>query len=112
MSGWHLDDMPDQAGRTAVITGANSGIGFEIAKALAAHGCSVVLAVRNLNKGNDACQRIPAEHPTADLSMQQVDLASLSSIRSAAEKLRSSYPRIGCLGQQRRGAVDTQVFDS
>lgn len=51
MTKWTAADIPDQTGRTAVITGANTGLGFETAAALAAHGAHVVLAVRNLDKG-------------------------------------------------------------
>ena len=58
MSSWNTADIPDQTGRTAVITGANTGIGFETAAALAAKGADVVLAVRNLDKGRDAAARI------------------------------------------------------
>ncbi len=54
MSKWTTTDIPDQTGRTAVITGANTGLGYETAKALADKGAHVVLAVRNTDKGNDA----------------------------------------------------------
>ena len=58
MSKWTTTDIPDQTGRTAVITGSNTGLGFETAAALAANGAHVVLAVRNIGKGNDAAARI------------------------------------------------------
>ena len=54
MTKWTTADIPDQTGRTAVITGANTGLGYETAAALAAKGAHVVLAVRNLDKGKDA----------------------------------------------------------
>ena len=63
MSKWTTADIPDQTGRTAVITGANTGLGYETAAALAAKGAHVVLAVRNLDKGNDAADRITAASP-------------------------------------------------
>ena len=62
MSKWTTADIPDQSGRVAVVTGANTGLGFETADALAARGAHVVLAVRNLDKGKDAVGRID-EHP-------------------------------------------------
>ena len=58
MSNWTTTDIPDQTGRTAVITGANTGLGYETAAALAAKGAHVVLAVRNVAKGNEAARRI------------------------------------------------------
>ena len=63
MTKWTTADIPDQTGRTAVITGANTGLGYETAAALAAKGAHVVLAVRNLDKGKDAADRIDAGHP-------------------------------------------------
>jgi NAD(P)-dependent dehydrogenase (short-subunit alcohol dehydrogenase family) len=97
MSGWTASDIPDQTGRTVVITGANTGLGFEAATALALRGAHVVLAVRNLDKGTAACADIVAKNPRADLALQQLDLASLSSIRSAADELRSAYSSIDVL---------------
>ncbi len=60
MTKWTTADIPDQTGRVAVITGANTGLGYETAAALAEHGAHVVLAVRNLEKGKDAAARIIA----------------------------------------------------
>jgi NAD(P)-dependent dehydrogenase (short-subunit alcohol dehydrogenase family) len=94
---WTTDDMPDQTGRTAVITGANTGLGLETAKALAARGAAVVLAVRNLDKGKDAATRITADSPGADVTVQPLDLSSLDSVRGAADELRASHDRIDLL---------------
>ncbi len=80
MTDWTTADIPDQTGRTAVITGANTGIGFETAKALAAKGAHVVLAVRNTDKGGQAAAQI-----AGDVAVQELDLTSLDSIRSAAD---------------------------
>lgn len=63
MSNWNTADIPDQTGRTAVITGANTGLGYETAAALAAKGAHVVLAVRNLDKGQEAVRRIEQATP-------------------------------------------------
>jgi NAD(P)-dependent dehydrogenase (short-subunit alcohol dehydrogenase family) len=97
MSKWTTADIPDQTGRTAVITGANTGLGYETAAALAAKGAHVVLAVRNLDKGKDAADRIAAASSGASVSLQELDLTSLESIRAAADQLRSNYDTIDLL---------------
>ncbi len=96
-SKWTAGDVPDQTGRVAIITGANTGLGYETAAVLADHGAHVVLAVRNLDKGKDAVARIKAETPTADVTLQALDLTSLDDIRKASDELRSAYPRIDLL---------------
>ena len=97
MAKWTTADIPDQTGRVAVITGANTGLGYETALALAAHGAQVVLAVRNLDKGKDAAARITAASPHADVVLQELDLTSLESVRAAARQLRSDHDRIDLL---------------
>jgi NAD(P)-dependent dehydrogenase (short-subunit alcohol dehydrogenase family) len=97
MANWTTTDIPDQTGRVAVITGANTGLGYETARALAASGAHVVLAVRNLDKGKDAAARITAESPHADVVLQELDLTSLDSVRAAARELRSDHDRIDLL---------------
>jgi len=94
---WTESNIPDQRGRVAVITGANTGLGFDTARALAEHGAAVVLAVRNTEKGKQAAQRISAAAPGADVSVQALDLSSLASVRAAAEELRSRYAGIDLL---------------
>ncbi|BBY39299.1 short-chain dehydrogenase [Mycobacterium mantenii] len=94
---WSEGDVPDQSGRVVVITGANTGIGYEAAAVLAYRGAHVVLAVRNLEKGNAALARIVAASPRADVTLQQLDLTSLNSVRSAAAALGAAYPRIDLL---------------
>ncbi|OBK24988.1 SDR family NAD(P)-dependent oxidoreductase [Mycobacterium asiaticum] len=94
---WAVSDIPDQSGRTVVVTGANTGIGYHTAAELAFRGAHVVLAVRNLEKGNAALARIIAVKPDADITLQELDLGSLASIRRAAQALRASYPRIDLL---------------
>ncbi len=94
---WSQSDIPDQSGRVAIVTGANTGIGYHTAAALADSGAHVVLAVRNLEKGNEALARIVAASPQADVTLQELDLSSLDSVRSAAKALRSAYPRIDLL---------------
>ena len=77
---WNINDIPDQSGKVAVVTGANSGLGYEASKALAAKNATVVMAARNMEKGQAAVDRIRAEIPTADLELRQLDLGSLESV--------------------------------
>jgi NAD(P)-dependent dehydrogenase (short-subunit alcohol dehydrogenase family) len=97
MSKWTTADIPDQTGRTAVITGANTGLGYETAAALAAKGAHVVLAVRNLDKGKEAADRITNATPGAGVAVQELDLTSLESVRAAAEQLKSNHDAIDLL---------------
>jgi len=97
MGKWTTADVPDQTGRTAVITGANTGLGYETAAALAAKGANVVLAVRNLEKGKAAADLISRRTPGASVALQELDLSSLESVREAAGELRSAHPQIDLL---------------
>jgi NAD(P)-dependent dehydrogenase (short-subunit alcohol dehydrogenase family) len=97
MSKWTTADIPDQSGRTAVITGANTGLGFETAAALAAKGARVVMAVRNLDKGKDAVRRIEQATPGAQVDLQELDLTSLESVRAATEALNANHDAIDLL---------------
>src|SRR5215467_10420648 len=94
---WTSDDVPGQHGRLAVVTGANTGLGFETAQVLAARGASVVLAVRDIEKGKRAAARIAAAAPGANVTVQRLDLAWLDSIRAAAGELRAQHPAIDLL---------------
>ena len=89
---WTEQQIPDQHGRVAVVTGANTGLGFETARMLAARGALVVLAVRDVQKGKQAAARMPG-----DTAVQALDLTSLGSIREAAAALRATHPRIDLL---------------
>ena len=93
---WTTGDIPDQTGRVAIVTGANTGLGYYAAAALAESGAHVVLAVRNLEKGNLALARIVAAHPTPT-SRCKTRPRSLASVRAAAGALRQAYPRIDLL---------------
>jgi NAD(P)-dependent dehydrogenase (short-subunit alcohol dehydrogenase family) len=97
MNKWTVDDIADQTGRLAVVTGANTGLGWATANALAARGASVVLAVRNLDKGKDAATRITADNPGADVTVQRLDLSSLDSVHEAADELRAGHDQIDLL---------------
>ncbi|WP_193044541.1 SDR family NAD(P)-dependent oxidoreductase [Mycolicibacterium baixiangningiae] len=94
---WTAADVPDQDGRIAVITGANTGIGYQAAAVLAGRGAHVVLAVRNTDKGRAAADRITADTPHADVTVRELDLTSLDSIRATSDELRADYPRIDLL---------------
>ncbi|MHC0431277.1 oxidoreductase [Streptomyces sp. O3] len=94
---WTEDQTPDQTGRTAVITGASSGLGLATATALARRGAHVVLAVRDMDKAAAAAARIKAAAPTADLAVQRLDLSSLASVREAAAELRARFSAIDLL---------------
>lgn len=94
---WGVLDIPDQTGRVAIVTGANTGLGLATAAALAGRGAHVVLAVRDVAKGEAAAEQIHAQHHGAELSVTQLDLGSLESIRSAAADLRSAFGRIDLL---------------
>jgi NAD(P)-dependent dehydrogenase (short-subunit alcohol dehydrogenase family) len=107
MSGmpWTADAMPDQTGRTFVVTGANSGLGFQTALELARHGADVVLAVRNLDKGRDAEHRIRAEVADARTTLRRLDLADLDSVQAfadATERLDVLVNNAGVMALPRR----------
>ncbi|MEO3758741.1 SDR family NAD(P)-dependent oxidoreductase [Mycobacterium sp. B14F4] len=96
-SKWTAADIGDQSGRTAIVTGANSGLGYDTAAILAEKGAHVVLAVRNLDKGAEAVESIKKTTPNAVVALQQLDLSSLAGIRKAADELRATHPRIDLL---------------
>jgi NAD(P)-dependent dehydrogenase (short-subunit alcohol dehydrogenase family) len=97
MKSWTLKDMPDQSGRVAVVTGANTGIGFETAAALADHNATVIMACRNQVKAEDAIQRIRARTPEAELHFIPLDLASLASVERFTSEFRSRFDRLDLL---------------
>ncbi|MBH23232.1 MAG: short-chain dehydrogenase [Myxococcales bacterium] len=94
---WTAEQIPEQRGRVVVITGANSGIGLEAARALAREGAHVVLACRNQAKGRDALQRLQRELPDAQLELGSLDLADLASIRAFAAHVRETHERLDLL---------------
>jgi NAD(P)-dependent dehydrogenase (short-subunit alcohol dehydrogenase family) len=94
---WTESNVPDQRGRVAVVTGANTGLGFDTARVLAERGATVVLAVRDTEKGKQAAQRISTAAPGADVTVAQLDLSSLASVRAAAAELRERYAGIDLL---------------
>ncbi|QKQ98430.1 SDR family NAD(P)-dependent oxidoreductase [Candidatus Nanohaloarchaea archaeon] len=97
MSNWTAEEMPNLEGKTALVTGANSGIGFEATKKLARKNAEVVMACRKKEKGLEAKEEIEAEIEGPDLRVMQVDLASLDSIHETAEKFKSEYEKLDLL---------------
>lgn len=87
----------DLTGRTAIITGANSGIGFEAAKVLAGFGARIIMAVRNEQKGNAARAAILAEHQSAQVEIMNLNLADLSSVRSFVEQSLEQFDSLDLL---------------
>ena len=85
LSRWTAADVPDQSGRTALVTGANSGLGLHTSLELARKGARVLMACRDTGRGEAALARVRSEVPGAAVDLVQLDLASLASVRSAAE---------------------------
>lgn len=94
---WNQENIPDQSGRLAVVTGANSGLGLVTARELARKGACIVLACRNQAKGEKAQRAIEMRAPTAKVELAELDLASLGSVRAFAERLRSEHDWIDLL---------------
>ena len=94
---WTISDIPDQSGRVAVVTGANGGLGLEVARQLARKGGHVVMAARDQAKGASARASIRGELPGASLELVPLDLASLASVRQAAAAILAGHPRVDIL---------------
>ncbi len=97
MRPWTAADIPDQTGRTALVTGASSGLGLQVALALAAARARVLLASRDAARGKAAMRAVRAQTPGADLELVLLDLASLESVRAAARSLADRDERIDVL---------------
>ena len=85
MARWTAEDIPDQAGRRVVVTGANGGLGLQVSTELARRGARVTLAARNPERGRAALERLRSEVPDADVALQPLDLADLASVRAFAD---------------------------
>lgn len=94
---WSERDVPDQTGRIAVVTGANSGIGLETARVLARKGAHVVLAVRNREKGEAARADITRAEPQAKIAVRHLDLANLESVETFSEEFGAAHQRLDLL---------------
>lgn len=96
MTHWTASDIPSQRGRSAIVTGTG-GLGYEDALALARAGGEVIIAGRNPHKGADAVARIRAEVPSAEVRFEQIDLASLQSVRQFSQRLRAQRDSLDLL---------------
>lgn len=94
---WTTADIPSQQQRVAVVTGANTGLGFEVASALAVAGATVVMAVRDTDRARDARERITSAYPDAAIDVQALDLASLASVRAGADAIMRQHRQIDLL---------------
>jgi len=94
---WTAGNMPEMNGKTAIITGANSGIGYETTRALAARGAQVIMACRNEERGNKSLQNIKADLPEATVEWIHLDLSDLSSIRQFVGEFTERYDQLHLL---------------
>jgi NAD(P)-dependent dehydrogenase (short-subunit alcohol dehydrogenase family) len=94
---WSADQLGDQSGRIAIVTGANSGIGFETARVLAGKGATVVMACRNLEKANPKADEIRAAHPGANVEVMELDLSDLDSVRRFGDAFRAQHSKLDLL---------------
>jgi NAD(P)-dependent dehydrogenase (short-subunit alcohol dehydrogenase family) len=97
MAGWNVGDIPDQRGRAAVVTGANSGIGYVAARELARRGARVVLACRSEERGLAAVERMRGEVPGGHVELLRLDLGDLASVREFAAAYEETYERLDLL---------------
>ena len=94
---WLNQYLPDLSGKTIIITGANSGIGYEAARLLAYKGAHIVLTSRNIERGKQAASNIRSQIPNASIKVEQLDLAELDSIAAFSKRVLRSYDRIDVL---------------
>ena len=97
MTDWNFDNMPDQSGRIAIVTGANTGIGFETARMLALKGADVVLACRNQDKGEGAASRIREQSPKGRVTVEHLDLSDLDSVAAFSDRVLLDRARLDLL---------------
>lgn len=97
MNAYNLDHIPSQKGRLAVVTGANVGLGYEIALALAKKDFEVVLACRNLQRAQRACETIVAAYPHAKLKCLEIDLSKQGSVHAFVRQFHHHYDQVDLL---------------
>ena len=95
--GWTASQMPDQSGKTIIVTGGNGGLGLETARELARKGAHVIIAARNLDKAATAEADIKAELPNASVEVRQLDLASKASIKEFADSIIGDFDKVDTL---------------
>src|SRR5271166_1329319 len=94
---WTADDLPSLSGKTIVVTGGNSGIGYEAALQFARKRANVVLACRNMGKARLALDQIRASNVTGIVEVMELDLSSLASVRALADAFRRQHPALHVL---------------
>lgn len=94
---WTEKDIPNQEGKVAIVTGSNTGIGFDTARMLAENDAKVILAVRTISKGEDAAERIREKYADADLKVMELDLADLESVENFAENFKKELSKLDLL---------------
>lgn len=94
---WNKTHIPDLTGKTVIVTGGNSGLGFEAVKALAEKSARVIIACRSIEKGKDARNKIIEIHPNADINVMELDLMDLKSIRNFADQLKKKHSKLDIL---------------
>ena len=94
---WNTENILSQKGRIVIVTGSSSGIGYETARVLANKQASVIIAVRNLEKGNKALAKIIQQNKDADVRVMELDLANLASVKNFAENFQKNYSRLDLL---------------
>jgi NAD(P)-dependent dehydrogenase (short-subunit alcohol dehydrogenase family) len=97
LDAWTTANVPDMTGKVIIVTGANSGIGFEAAKEFARKGAQTVLACRSLDRAEAALEEIKAEIPDAPATIKELDLADLASVRRFADEFKGEYNRLDVL---------------
>ena len=97
MKQFSIENAPSQKGKIAIVTGANEGIGFEIALGLVSKNAKVIMACRNPDKANAAIQRIKKENPGAELEFMKLDLSSLKSVRTFVDAFKLKYKKLDLL---------------
>ena len=95
--GWTVNDMPSLAGKLAIVTGSNSGLGYQTALVLAGAGAETIVAARSRDKGEAAVARIRATHPEAKVRFEPLDLGSLASVAAFAERIAAAHDRLNIL---------------
>lgn len=96
-SKWTFDNIPDLKGKKIIVTGGNSGLGYESVKAFAQKGASVILACRNLTKGENAKNEILKEYPSGKIQVMELDLANLASVKAFSEQFKQEYSQLDVL---------------
>lgn len=106
---WTTSDIPDLTGKTIIVTGGNSGLGFESVKAFAEKGAEVILACRVIEKGEDAKAEILKQNPGGKIEVAEIDLADLKSVRRFSSNFKQNYTRLDVL-MNNAGIMTTPYF--